>query len=389
MEPKYQDFLQRGITLHNPFTITLEIRPEQIAPGVEIYPGCRISGDSTSIGPHCRIGTEGPVTLQNCQLGTHVTFASGFAQETTMLDGVTIGANAHIRPGTLLEEQASTAHCVGLKQTMLMPFVTLGSLINFCDCLMAGGTNRANHSEVGSSFVHFNFTPRQDKATPSLFGDVPNGVLLNQSPIFLGGQCGVVGPVRIAYGCILAAGSVLRRDTLTPDTLMSPDTPSKLQANERFDARTYGNIDRVMRNNCIYIGNVHALDIWYRTVRSQWTATDPFAQACFQGARERIQQMVAERIKQLSRMVERLSASPAKHPSHAKAKTFIEKYDLDLPHEFSAPPEELCLHLKPHAHCDYITCIQSLPDDVKERTRAWLQSFVDNLVAKWEQTAHE
>ncbi|NTV96894.1 MAG: TOBE domain-containing protein, partial [Thiobacillus sp.] len=59
-----------------------------------------------------------------------------------------------------------------------MPFVTPGSLVNVCDCLMAGGTDRRNHSEVGSSYVHFNYTPHQDKATASLLGDVPHGVML-------------------------------------------------------------------------------------------------------------------------------------------------------------------------------------------------------------------
>ena len=65
---------------------------------------------------------------------------------------------------------------------------------------MAGGTSRKNHSEIGSSYIHFNFTPHQDKATPSLVGDVPRGVMLDRAPIFLGGQGGLVGPVRIAYG---------------------------------------------------------------------------------------------------------------------------------------------------------------------------------------------
>ncbi len=74
-----------------------------------------------------------------------------------------MGLGAHVREGCLLEEEASGAHCVGLKQTILLPFVTLGSLVNFCDCLMAGGTSREDHSEVGSSYIHFNYTPDGDK----------------------------------------------------------------------------------------------------------------------------------------------------------------------------------------------------------------------------------
>ena len=61
-----------------------------------------------------------------------------------------MGLGAQVREGCILEEEANGAHCVGIKQTILFPFVTLGSLINFCDCLMAGGTSRKDHSEAGS-----------------------------------------------------------------------------------------------------------------------------------------------------------------------------------------------------------------------------------------------
>ena len=102
-----------------------------------------------------------------------------------------MGSGAHVRAGCILEEQASGAHTVGLKHTILFPFVTLGSLVNFCDCLMSGGTDRKNHSEVGSSYIHFNYTPQPGQGhPPPLVGDVPHGVMLNQAPIFLGGAGG-------------------------------------------------------------------------------------------------------------------------------------------------------------------------------------------------------
>ena len=98
----------------------------------------------------------------------------------------------------------------------------LGSLVNFCDCLMAGGASPSDHSEVGSSYIHFNFTPAGDKSTPSSFGDVPQGVMLDQPAIFLGGQGGAVGPIRVAYGTVIAAGSVLREDVLEEGQLIVP-----------------------------------------------------------------------------------------------------------------------------------------------------------------------
>jgi UDP-N-acetylglucosamine/UDP-N-acetylgalactosamine diphosphorylase len=36
--------------------------------------------------------------------------------------------------------------------------------------------------------------------------------MLRERPIFLGGQGGAVGPVQVAYGSVVAAGSILRSD---------------------------------------------------------------------------------------------------------------------------------------------------------------------------------
>src|SRR5262245_64276449 len=117
-----------------------------------------------------------------------------------MLRDTRVGSNAHIRVGTLLEEEASTAHAVGLKHTILMSFVTMGSLINFCDALISGGKSRREHTEVGSGFIHFNYTTwghNGDKATPSLIGDVVNGEFIRNERIFLGGLSGIVGPQKV------------------------------------------------------------------------------------------------------------------------------------------------------------------------------------------------
>ena len=120
-----------------------------------------------------------------------------------------------MREGCLLEEEASGAHCVGLKQTILFPFVTLGSLINFCDCLMAGGTEPRQTTARWAAPTSTSTTrPTATRCTPSLFGDVPRGVMLDQPPIFLGGQGGAVGPVRVGFGTVVAAGCILREDIL-------------------------------------------------------------------------------------------------------------------------------------------------------------------------------
>ncbi len=194
---KIKLLVKKGVSIPNPESVEIgnEVDIERISgDGVSVYSGCKIFGSSTLVLQGSNIGYEGPVTIENCQIGPEVKLKGGFFKQVVFLNKVSMGLGSHIREGTIIEEEASVAHTVALKQTILFPFVTLGSLINFCDCLMSGGTDRKNHSEVGSSYIHFNYTPNQDKATASLLGDVPNGVMLNQKP-FLEGRAALLARV--------------------------------------------------------------------------------------------------------------------------------------------------------------------------------------------------
>jgi UDP-N-acetylglucosamine/UDP-N-acetylgalactosamine diphosphorylase len=386
MSTNKSEFAALGVTLNQPQTIALEVEPEQIAPGAVIYPGCRISGAMTSIGPDCVIGAEGPATLVDCQLGRGVRFAGGFAEGAVFLDGAAVGSGAHIRPGTLLEEQASIAHTVGLKQTLLMPYVTLGSLINFCDCLMAGGTGPKDHSEVGSSYIHFNFTAHQDKATASLLGDVPRGVMLDQPPIFLGGQGGLVGPTRIAYGTVLAAGTLCRRDVTQEGLLVFGQTGGR-QKETPYNLRQYGDIDRICRNNFTYAGNIHALAAWYAHIRPLLTPDDPFAQACLAGARRQIAAVAAERVSQLEKLAAKIAANPGQRDSHRKLLALRPQLAerMGLPERFPPPPAALCeaIAQASGAGRSYLETIKALPEAAKAAGTAWLQAIVDTVERWW------
>jgi UDP-N-acetylglucosamine/UDP-N-acetylgalactosamine diphosphorylase len=299
-----------GVVIHAPASVDIDpaVDPDRIAPGVVIHPGCRIRGASTSIGPDCVLGAEAPATVENCQLGHGVELRGGCFSGATFLDGASFGSAAHVRPGTLLEEGASCAHAAGLKQTILFPYVTTGSLINVCDFLMAGGTSRKDHSEIGSSYVHFNFTPHGDKATASRAGDVPGGVFRNRARIFLGGQGGLVGPACIAYGVVIPAGIVWRGDA--PDehaVLAAPMTAPG--AARPFVAGAYRSIRRIVRNNLAYIGNLHALAAWYRGARVRFMSGDPFRAACHAGALERIEEGLRERLLRMDELAARMPRS--------------------------------------------------------------------------------
>ena len=165
--------IDRGVTIVDPRQtyVAPDVDLGRVCSGATLHPGTRLRGARTFIGAGAEVGAEGPATVVDGVLGPKARIDAGYLEGAVLLDGARVGWGAHVRPGTLLEEQASTAHCVGLKHTILLSFVTVGSVVNLCDLLMAGGTSRNDHSEVGSGFIHFNFTPwgvSGDKATASI-----------------------------------------------------------------------------------------------------------------------------------------------------------------------------------------------------------------------------
>lgn len=296
---KYTQLIDSGVKILNPESVFIdpEVNVDRISgKNVIIYPGVRIFGEETLICDGVELGKEVPVTIENCYIGPGTSLKGGYFQKACFLGKNQFGSGAHVREGTILEEEASAAHCVGLKQTILFPFVTLGSLINFCDCFMAGGTDRKNHSEVGSSYIHFNYTPNQDKATPSMMGNVHQGVLLNQNPIFLGGQGGLVGPCKIGFGCLTAAGSIIRKDELKPDRLLLGS--SLKEASISRGASVYRNIPQIYNNNIEYIAALISLLNWYKEVRFLFV-DGYFSKQLFVGMVITLEAAIDERIKRL------------------------------------------------------------------------------------------
>jgi len=302
--------IAKGVSVPCPESVEIgaDIDPERISgEKVTIHSGCRIYGAGTLIMSGTELGYESPVTLHDCQLGRDVRLHGGYFYKACFLDGASMGSGASVRQASLLEEKARGAHTVGLKQTILFPFVTVGSLVNLCDCLMAGGTDERNHSEVGSSYIHFNYTPNRDKATPSLMGDVPGGVMINQPPIFLGGQGGIVGPVRIGYGTVVAAGTIVRKDVLRESTILLGHTsPVRTMP---FHQGLYTNIKRIVTLNTIYISSLIVLRRWYLDVRSLFMKGDPMGRALLEGAVEKLNMAIGERIDRLGQVAGRMPES--------------------------------------------------------------------------------
>jgi len=398
LDPVLKLLRNKGVTVYAPESVHIgdEVDVDRVSgQGVVIYPGCRIYGNNTLIMNGVELGREGPVTVDNCQLGPGVQLKGGYFKSSVFLEKSSAGSGAHVRGGTIFEEQAGIAHTVGLKQTILFPFVTLGSLINFCDCLMAGGTSRKDHSEVGSSYIHFNFTPNQDKATPSLMGDVPLGVMLNQPPIFLGGQGGLVGPCRIAFGTTIAAGSIYRKDELRPGRLLMEKMGRG--GSVPYVTGFYRVVKRTFINNINYIGNLLALRQWYLHVRPLFISSN-FSQPLLDGLIFNMNAAITERIARLEAFCEKLPSSAEMYRKsmndNSDSKLLTQKEELfqrwtdvkDVLKQCMDDNGDIAVRnlfletVQKKAQStekDYIKTIQSLEPKMKGHGTSWLQGIVD------------
>jgi len=392
---KIEKLIEKGIQIKQPRSVEIgdEVDVSRIsADGVVIYAGCKIFGADTLILAGVKLGYEAPATVDNCQVGPDVELKGGYFKQSVFLGKNKAGLGSHVREATILEEQASIAHSVALKQTILFPFVTLGSLINFCDCLMAGGTSRKNHSEVGSAYIHFNFTPSQDKATASLIGDVPRGVMLNQKPIFLGGQGGMVGPCRLGFGITVAAGTIVRKDETRSDRLIMGGAGKA--GNVAYAPGKFRTDKRIVVNNIHYIANLMALRQWYDQVRRLFIS-NRFPPAMLQALQEKVDLAIGERIT-------RLEAVCLKKPAGGRQGQAPESSQQTRELDELWPAIKEALQSQPANSAaaaardrfldairqgiaasgqDYIRVIQGLdPADSAQGTR-WLQGIVDDVIS--------
>lgn len=396
--------LEKGVTIACPESVEIDesIDPARIDPEVVIHSGCRIYGAETLICRGAVVGREAPVTVENCQIGPGAVLNGGFYKNAVFLKGASTGSGAHVREGTIFEEYASAAHTVGVKQTVLFPYVTLGSLINFCDCLMTGGTGPKNHSEVGSSYIHFNFTPQQDKATPSLMGDVPRGVMLNQAPIFLGGQGGLVGPTRLAFGTVIAAGTIQRKDEMRPSRLIFGSAVKP--GNISYQQGGYRSVKRIIINNLNYIANLIALRSWYSHIRYRFVSEN-MPSELYKGLNRALEKGIEERIQRLKEFSDKLAAFAEIHPKTIDMKTsdqlLSQKPQLQERwgelessiRDASCPQggdklrdrflELIDAGIASYGKTDYIAVIRSLDQSTAQAGTAWLDGIVNDLTSRW------
>jgi UDP-N-acetylglucosamine/UDP-N-acetylgalactosamine diphosphorylase len=224
--------------------------------------------------------------------------------------------------------------------------------------------------------------------------------MLNQNPIFLGGQGGLVGPVSLEYGVVIAAGTIARKDITKENSMLlgNPSVPKRIP----FHPDIYSNVKRIIRQNSIYIANLIALRAWYLSVRSVFFKRDGIQDALLNGALAKIESAINERIKRLGEVALKVSESiepyksTEKKPSQLSIERKRELVDRwpEMKDLFSDSFEEsgdsgnrdkflkIIENTISENGKDYLTVIRRLKKEEAETGTLWLQSIVNNICGR-------
>ena len=412
---------RRDVSVPSPQQVYIgrEVPLRHIGKGSILYPFCRITGSRTSIHPNARIGprgsvvlensivgresvigSQGPVCLIDSQTGPLTVLGSGTAEQSvflgkeTKINDFTTGVGFRARKGTLYEEDASSAQHTDTKMSVLFPWVTLGSNVNLCDLMMTGGVGPeiGKFTEVGSGTVHFNFTIRGDKATASLFGNVPAGVFLREKRLFIGGNNSLIGPIQAEFGALTAAGA-----RIAGNLKNGLNMGQALTAGHReYDPRIFTRSKEIVEQQVHYVAQLVALCHWYEAVRFPLAQSDPERLTLFQAARQILVLNIHERISQIGSFIEALDTSirlleqqPLLPRETIKEQKILlehwprlkqhlqgfENHFREMPSPLAAALQESASRHGPH----YTRIIRNLPRNCRDLGKSWLESIVHRV----------
>jgi UDP-N-acetylglucosamine/UDP-N-acetylgalactosamine diphosphorylase len=201
-----------------------------------------------------------------------------------------------------------------------------------------------------------------------------------------------VGPCRLAYGTIIAAGTIYRQDELRPGRLIFGGAGEG--GNISYTPVRHRHDKRIIKNNILYIANLFALMQWYRHVRPLFVSPN-FPQVLLAALKEKLERAIDERIKRLGdyclKMQEDRSLDGNSSPKDLKSdlqviRPWPEIQDyLIARHQVTGDTALRDHFLKNLNHAiknsekNYITAITGMaPGDTQPGTE-WLQGIVDEI----------
>lgn len=409
----------RGVVIPSPHQIFVDkdVILSNIEPGVTLLPGITLQGNKTLIGRNSILGPNG--VYSNVRCGTGVKLGSGYYDNCVFLDNAKVRSGAEIRGATLFMEAAEAAHTVGCKMTILGIKVVLGSLINFCDVLITGGTEEPfGFTEIGSGAVHYNFTPNGLKFA-SLLGPGVAGEMFGLFPkTFIGGQTQIIAPTMIGEKVLVPAGTAVR--ACVPAGCLSIEAPLK-PSQKPYHPALLTSVKEKFWITATLVSHYHALYLYFMEVRNKFATRtkNSFYQKLLLEAGDMILANIQERFhwifdqKEQGQRADMFSKLPLSLELHKKelgkasgnSISFyikqIKEHEALLTHretleqKFLAPfgfiPEqkEFMEALEQELSCgsfsSYLDFILKLPESEKRKGQRWLNSLIEKRMEEFQE----
>ena len=204
-----REFLGRGVRISDPDSVEISALAA-IEAGTVIERNVSISG-SSRIGPDCVIGANSVVRDSEFGQGCRITGSN--VEGTTCEEGVLIGPNAYVRPGSEIGAGALIGNCVEVKNSRIGPGALISHLAYVGDAEIGAG------AVIGAGTITCNFDG-VDKHRTSIGRDA-----------FIGANVSLIAPVSVGDGVRVGAGSVVTRDVPDGVTVFgnparpAPDSP--------------------------------------------------------------------------------------------------------------------------------------------------------------------
>ena len=163
----------------------------KVAAGATIMPGTLLRGTS-EIGAGAVIGPN--ALVQDSYVGENVVFNSSQIYDSRIEKGAKVGPFAHIRPGSVIGENAKVGNFVEVKNS------NIGRGASVAHLTYIGDSDVGAHSNIGCGVVTVNYD-----------GEAKYRTTIGENA-FIGCNTNLIAPVTIGEGAYTAAGSTITQD---------------------------------------------------------------------------------------------------------------------------------------------------------------------------------
>lgn len=187
---KIKELMDSGVQFDLPETCVIDSAVE-IEAGVKVGPNTQILG-KTKVAKGTLI--EGNSYIKDCELGENVTVKFSVRMENSRVgNNCGVGPFAHLRPGTILEDESRVGNFVETKKATLGKGSKANHLTYLGDCVVGKDSN------IGAGTITCNYD-----------GYVKSQTTIGDN-VFIGSNTALVAPVTVEDGASVGAGSVITK----------------------------------------------------------------------------------------------------------------------------------------------------------------------------------